>query len=90
MSTSTTMHAPHTSVDIVGAPSSTRVLSIDIFRGLNIALMIFVNELASVRDLPWWDLSRQDPLGRHDLRRHGLPRLSSSSACRSRSPSTSA
>jgi predicted acyltransferase len=52
--TSTTMHAPHTSVDIVGAPTSTRVLAIDIFRGLNIALMIFVNDLASVRDLPWW------------------------------------
>jgi heparan-alpha-glucosaminide N-acetyltransferase len=54
MSTSTTMNAPHTSVGITGAPVSTRVLSIDIFRGLNIALMIFVNELASVRGLPWW------------------------------------
>ena len=54
MSTSVTMQAPHTSVDITGDPVSTRVQSIDIFRGLNIALMIFVNELASVRDLPWW------------------------------------
>jgi heparan-alpha-glucosaminide N-acetyltransferase len=31
-----------------------RILSLDIFRGLNIALMIFVNELASIHGLPWW------------------------------------
>src|SRR5581483_2123574 len=31
-----------------------RVVSIDIFRGLTIAVMIFVNELAGVRGLPWW------------------------------------
>jgi heparan-alpha-glucosaminide N-acetyltransferase len=31
-----------------------RILSLDIFRGLNIALMIFVNELAEVKGLPWW------------------------------------
>ena len=31
-----------------------RVLSLDIFRGLNIALMIFVNELAEIHGLPWW------------------------------------
>src|SRR4051794_17908799 len=31
-----------------------RVESIDIFRGLTIAVMIFVNELAEVRGLPWW------------------------------------
>ena len=34
--------------------SATRVVSIDIFRGLTIAVMIFVNELAEVRGLPWW------------------------------------
>jgi heparan-alpha-glucosaminide N-acetyltransferase len=31
-----------------------RILSLDIFRGLNLALMIFVNELASIHGLPWW------------------------------------
>lgn len=31
-----------------------RVASLDIFRGLNVALMIFVNELAEIRGLPWW------------------------------------
>ena len=34
--------------------AATRVVSIDIFRGLTIAVMIFVNELAGVRGLPWW------------------------------------
>lgn len=36
------------------ATSLSRVVSIDIFRGLTIAVMIFVNELAEVRGLPWW------------------------------------
>lgn len=31
-----------------------RVVSIDIFRGLTVAVMIFVNSLAEVRGLPWW------------------------------------
>src|ERR1700681_3524645 len=31
-----------------------RVVSIDIFRGLTMAVMIFVNALAEVRGLPWW------------------------------------
>lgn len=31
-----------------------RILSLDIFRGLNIALMIFVNELHEIKGLPWW------------------------------------
>jgi heparan-alpha-glucosaminide N-acetyltransferase len=31
-----------------------RVVSIDIFRGLTMAVMIFVNELSSARGLPWW------------------------------------
>lgn len=35
------------------APTS-RVVSIDIFRGLTMAVMIFVNAVAEVRGLPWW------------------------------------
>ena len=38
----------------VASSSASRVVSIDIFRGLTIAVMIFVNELAEVRGLPWW------------------------------------
>jgi heparan-alpha-glucosaminide N-acetyltransferase len=38
----------------VTASASRRIVSIDIFRGLTIAVMIFVNELAEVRGLPWW------------------------------------
>ncbi len=38
----------------VASSTASRVLSIDIFRGLTIAVMIFVNELAEVRGLPWW------------------------------------
>ena len=33
---------------------SPRVLSIDISRGLTMLVMIFVNDLASVKGLPWW------------------------------------
>jgi heparan-alpha-glucosaminide N-acetyltransferase len=42
----------------IGAESTThasRVASIDVFRGLTMTLMIFVNELASVKGLPWWN-----------------------------------
>jgi len=49
---STAVQTP--SVGIAGQPT-TRVVSVDIFRGLVMALMIFVNELASVRGLPWWN-----------------------------------
>jgi heparan-alpha-glucosaminide N-acetyltransferase len=31
-----------------------RVISIDIFRGLTMLVMIFVNDLADVHGLPWW------------------------------------
>jgi heparan-alpha-glucosaminide N-acetyltransferase len=31
-----------------------RVAAIDIFRGLTMAVMIFVNDLAGVKGLPWW------------------------------------
>jgi heparan-alpha-glucosaminide N-acetyltransferase len=37
-----------------GSLTASRVESIDIFRGLTIAVMIFVNELDGVRGLPWW------------------------------------
>jgi heparan-alpha-glucosaminide N-acetyltransferase len=32
-----------------------RLASIDIFRGLTMVVMIFVNDLASIRGLPWWN-----------------------------------
>jgi heparan-alpha-glucosaminide N-acetyltransferase len=31
-----------------------RIVSLDILRGLNVALMIFINELAKVKGSPWW------------------------------------
>ena len=34
--------------------AESRVMSIDIFRGLTMAVMIFVNELSAVPGLPWW------------------------------------
>ncbi len=39
---------------LVFPQSKGRVLSIDIFRGLTILVMVFVNDLASVKGLPWW------------------------------------
>ena len=39
-------------------PPIHRVASVDIFRGLNVALMIFVNNLAEVSGLPWWTYHR--------------------------------
>jgi heparan-alpha-glucosaminide N-acetyltransferase len=35
-------------------PRPSRVVSVDIFRGLTMLVMIFVNDLSSVRGLPWW------------------------------------
>lgn len=42
--------------DTVSDPitNSKRVQSIDIFRGITILVMVFVNDVASVKDLPWW------------------------------------
>jgi heparan-alpha-glucosaminide N-acetyltransferase len=37
------------------APGYSRVLSVDIFRGLTILVMVFVNDLAGVKGLPWWN-----------------------------------
>jgi predicted acyltransferase len=42
------------STGIAGQTTSARVLSIDIFRGLTMAVMIFVNDLASVHGLSKW------------------------------------
>ena len=42
-----------TNAEAVG--SSQRIVSIDVFRGLTMILMIFVNELAEVKGLPWWN-----------------------------------
>jgi predicted acyltransferase len=42
------------STGIAGQTTSTRVISIDIFRGITMAVMIFVNDLASVRGLSKW------------------------------------
>ncbi|HVN05458.1 MAG TPA: DUF5009 domain-containing protein, partial [Bryobacteraceae bacterium] len=36
------------------AAASTRILSVDIFRGLTILVMVFVNDAAEVKGLPWW------------------------------------
>lgn len=45
---------PHRSIGITGQRVFTRVESIDIFRGLTMMIMIFVNDLAGVKGLPWW------------------------------------
>ncbi len=37
-----------------GSAVSSRILSVDIFRGLTILVMIFVNDIAGVKGLPWW------------------------------------
>lgn len=50
MSTSSTA-APQS---VTPVAVSSRVLSIDIFRGLTMAVMIFVNALDGTRGLPWW------------------------------------
>ncbi len=41
-------------IETTGKSASTRLASIDIFRGLTMVVMIFVNDLASVHGLPWW------------------------------------
>jgi heparan-alpha-glucosaminide N-acetyltransferase len=40
---------------ITARGSSVRVASIDVFRGLTMALMIYVNEQSEVKGLPWWN-----------------------------------
>jgi len=45
------------------SPGGTRVVSVDIFRGLNMLLMIFVNNISEVTGLPWWTYHRGDVNG---------------------------
>jgi heparan-alpha-glucosaminide N-acetyltransferase len=51
--------APSPAEKAAAAPS--RIASIDIFRGLTILVMIFVNDVGEVKGLPWW--SRHAPPG---------------------------
>ncbi len=44
--------APIPAEKVVATPS--RIASIDIFRGLTILVMIFVNDVGEVKGLPWW------------------------------------
>jgi heparan-alpha-glucosaminide N-acetyltransferase len=45
---------PVGSLDISGQPTAGRVVSIDVFRGITMAVMIFVNDLSSVHGLSKW------------------------------------
>jgi predicted acyltransferase len=42
-------------VNTISGNPSRRILSIDIFRGLTILVMVFVNDLAGIKGLPWWN-----------------------------------
>ncbi len=37
-----------------GPPTRERILSLDVFRGLTILVMVFVNDVSGVKGLPWW------------------------------------
>jgi predicted acyltransferase len=39
----------------VESPQTARVMSVDIYRGLTMLVMILVNDLAGVKGLPWWN-----------------------------------
>jgi heparan-alpha-glucosaminide N-acetyltransferase len=43
------------SVAPAGQSVSSRIASIDVFRGFTMLVMIFVNDLSSVKGLPWWN-----------------------------------
>ena len=43
------------SVSVLRPAASARLASIDIFRGLTMTLMIYVNEQSEVKGLPWWN-----------------------------------
>ena len=45
---------PLTPSAVLSKATVTRVASIDVFRGLTMMVMIFVNDLAGVSGLPWW------------------------------------
>jgi heparan-alpha-glucosaminide N-acetyltransferase len=50
-----TTTAPATTLAAERTTTSVRLASIDIFRGLTMALMIYVNEQSDVSGLPWWN-----------------------------------
>ena len=54
MSTITVPNPEHFSIDGAGESIVTRIQSIDIFRGITLAVMIFVNDLDGTQHLPWW------------------------------------
>src|SRR6202046_1726504 len=54
MSTTTVANPRHISIDGAGEYIVTRIQSIDIFRGITLAVMIFVNDLDGTKNLPWW------------------------------------
>jgi heparan-alpha-glucosaminide N-acetyltransferase len=54
MSTAAVTNPQHISIDGAGESIVTRIQSIDIFRGITLAVMIFVNDLDGTRNLPWW------------------------------------
>jgi heparan-alpha-glucosaminide N-acetyltransferase len=54
MSTAAVTGTRHVSVDAAGESILTRIQSIDIFRGITLAVMIFVNDLDGTKNLPWW------------------------------------
>lgn len=49
-----TLATARESVPVTPITGPARVVSIDVFRGITMAVMIFVNELAGVHGLPWW------------------------------------
>ena len=54
VSTTTFPTPQHVSVDGAGESTVTRIQSIDIFRGITLAVMILVNDLDGTKGLPWW------------------------------------
>jgi predicted acyltransferase len=44
-----------TATTVARQPTTARLASIDIFRGLTMTLMIYVNEQSEVKGLPWWN-----------------------------------
>ena len=54
MSTAAVTNQGHVSIDGAGERVVTRIQSIDIFRGITLAVMIFVNDLDGTKHLPWW------------------------------------
>jgi heparan-alpha-glucosaminide N-acetyltransferase len=54
MSTAAVTDQGHVSIDGAGERVVTRIQSIDIFRGITLAVMIFVNDLDGTKHLPWW------------------------------------